>query len=116
MIDATQTGRIGLILQLGDLLAKTADAVAKFGDSIAHLVALGAQGYDAAAARKAHADLINLRANLERMTSLCGPLIRSIKEYVQRCHQLPPEAPIISILWSTVVDKIEDTFVRSMVC
>jgi hypothetical protein len=46
VIGSAQDGKIGLIVQLGDVLAKTPEATSKFGDSIAHLV-LGAQGYDA---------------------------------------------------------------------
>jgi hypothetical protein len=56
MIGSAKDGTMSLIGELGDRLAKTAEAVSKFGDSIAHLVTLGAQGYDAAAARKAHAE------------------------------------------------------------
>ena len=42
---------MSLIVELGGLLAKFAEAVSKFGDNgTAHLVTLGAQGYDAAAA------------------------------------------------------------------
>src|SRR5580704_11201704 len=40
--------RIGLIAELGELWAKTAEAISKLGDSVAHLVTLGVQGHDAA--------------------------------------------------------------------
>jgi len=47
----------------------------------------GAQGYDAAAARKAHADLIKLRVNLEKLVAgVNTPLIKSINEYVERAN------------------------------
>ena len=55
-------GKVGLIVQLDEFLAKTAEALSKFGDSIAPLVTLGAQGYDAAAARK-------LAMRAERLTA-----------------------------------------------
>jgi hypothetical protein len=112
MIGSAKDGTVGLIVQLGDLLAKTAEAVSKFGDSIAHLVTLGAKGYDAVAARKAHADLIELRVKLVELVSHNGPMIRSIKEYVQRVPTIKPSAPIILELWLVAVDKVEDATKR----
>ena len=55
-------GKVGLIVQLGEILVKTAETQSNFGDSIAHLVTLGAQGYDAAATRK-------LAMRAERLTA-----------------------------------------------
>jgi hypothetical protein len=103
-------GTIALFAELGDLLAKTADAISKFGDSIAHLVTLGAQGYDAAAARRAHADLIELRVKLEELVFGANmPLIRSINEYVQRVAATPmPAVQVIGAYWFAVVGKVEN--------
>lgn len=56
-----------VLVQLGDLLARSADALSKFGDSIAHLVTLGTQGYDAVAARQARNQLIEMRVNFEKL-------------------------------------------------
>jgi hypothetical protein len=109
MIGSAKDGTMSLIAELGDLLAKTAEAVSKFGDSIAHLVTLGAQGYDAAAARKAHADLIELRVNLEKLVAGANiPLIKSINEYVDRVAAPPvPPAYVLGQWWKGIVDKVE---------
>src|SRR5262249_35931578 len=98
-----------LILQLGDLLGKAADAISKLGDSIAHLVTLGAQGYDAGAARKAHADLIELRANLEKLISGQNiPLIKSINEYVEAAHSTArPGDHVFKQWWVGILDKVQ---------
>jgi hypothetical protein len=107
-IGSAQDGTIGLIAELGDLLAKAAEAVSKFGDSIAHLVTLGAQAYDAAAARKAHAELIELRVNLEKLVAGANiPLIKSINEYVERVRApLRPPPYVLGQWWIGVVDKV----------
>lgn len=110
---SAKDGKIELIAQLADLLVKTTEAISKFGDSIAHLVTLGAQGYDAAAARKAHADLIELRANLEKLVSGANlPLIRSINEYVERHRRTPKPQEWERLLWRAVVEKVENATVR----
>ena len=100
---------IELIAQLGDLLSKAAEAISKFGDSIGHLVTLGAQGYDAAAARKAHSDLIQLRTDLEKLTTGANiPLIRSINEYVELQTRNPLAENVAAEMWRGVVQKVEN--------
>jgi hypothetical protein len=105
---SAKDGTIGLIVELGDLLAKAAEAISRFGDSIAHLVTLGAQGYDAAAARKAQADLYALRVNLGGL--VFGPnalLLLSINQYLQRASAAPkPSAEVLKMDWDAVVNKV----------
>jgi hypothetical protein len=100
---------MSLIMELGDLLAKLAEAVSKFGDSIAHLVTLGAQGYDAAAARKAHANLITLRVDLEKLVAGANmPLIKSINEYVEGAESSPRLSEhVLNIWWDGLRDKVD---------
>jgi hypothetical protein len=111
---SAKDGKMELIAQLADLLVKTTEAISKFGDSIAHLVTLGAQGYDAAAARKAHADLIELRVNLEKLVSGANlPPIGSINEYVERHRRTAkPQEWESRLLWRAVVEKVENATVR----
>jgi hypothetical protein len=108
-VSAQQGQVIELITKLAELLGSAAEAVSKFGDSIAHLVTLGAHGYDAAAARKAHSDLIRLRTGLEQLVAGANiPLIRSINEYVKLQKEHPLEPHAATALWQGIVEKIEN--------
>jgi hypothetical protein len=100
---------VELIAKLAELLGSAAEAISKFGDGIAHLVTLGAQGYDAAAARKAHSDLIQLRTDLEQLTAGANiPLIRSINEYVELQTGHPLADNVAAELWRGIIQKVEN--------
>jgi hypothetical protein len=62
-----------------------------------------------AAARKAHADLIELRSNLEKLVSGKNiPLIKSINEYVEAYAKEPRVAPsVFEDWWRGILDKIQ---------
>jgi len=72
------------IQKLGDVLKAAADAIAKLGDSIAHLVTLGAQGWDAASARRTHSRLIDLRKRLISYRRSQGAVASTFDGYVAR--------------------------------
>ncbi|WFU19940.1 hypothetical protein [Bradyrhizobium sp. CB3481] len=55
---------IPAIAAAAEFLSKAAESIAKLGDSVAHISQLGTQGYDAVAARRTHAELIELRKKL----------------------------------------------------
>ena len=98
-------GTISVIEQLGDLLAKSADALSKFGDSIAHLVTPGTQGYDAVAARHARDQLVEMRVNLEILIhGINSPLIKSINDCVESAKYAPPD--VLGRYWNGLLDKI----------
>ncbi|MET4041765.1 hypothetical protein ABIC03_003456 [Bradyrhizobium sp. RT6a] len=105
---ASTDEKIALIAALGDLLAKSAEALSKFGDSIAHLTALGVQGYDAAAARKARSNLIDLRIQLEQLMVVNGSLIGTMDGYVELVSQTPrPSVENAARHWLGVVFKVQ---------
>jgi hypothetical protein len=70
--------------KLGGVLKDAADAIARLGDSVAHLVRLGVQGYDAAAARRTRARLIEIRKGLVSMARSQGVLALTFDSYVAR--------------------------------
>jgi hypothetical protein len=100
---------IALIAKMSGLLASTAGAISLFGESIVHLKQLGTKEIDASAARKVHADLLNLRAHLEDLVSGQNmPLLRSINDYVEKQSEIPkPSAEVSGLLWLAVVRKVE---------
>jgi hypothetical protein len=96
-----------VLVQLGDLLAKSADALSKFGDSIAHLVTLGTQGYDAVAARQARNQLVEMRVNLEKLIhGINSPLIKSINDYVKHATNGSSDDQVLGEYWNGILDKV----------
>jgi hypothetical protein len=94
------------IVDIANLLAAAADGVAKFGDSIAHLVQLGVAGYDAVAARKARAELVELRAALVGFVSGANmPLLKAIDDYVDANPRPSPE--VLGQWWIAILDKVD---------
>ena len=75
------------IAKLGSVLKDTADAIAKLGDSIAHLVRLSAQGWDAASARRTEARLIEMRKQLVTFKRSQGVVALSFEDYIARIEQ-----------------------------
>ena len=72
------------IQRLGSVLKDAADAISRMGDSIAHLVRLGAQGWDAASARRTRSRLIELRKQLISYRRSQAAVALSLDGYVAR--------------------------------
>ena len=71
------------LLDFGKMLGVTADAIAKLGDSIAHLVKLGVRGWDDVAARRTRAKLIAISAQLSVMGGRGKPsVVESLRTYI----------------------------------
>jgi vesicle coat complex subunit len=71
------------LLDFGKMLGVTADAIAKLGDSIAHLVKLGVRGWDDVAARRTRAKLIAISAQLSVMGGRGNAsVVESLRTYI----------------------------------
>jgi hypothetical protein len=70
------------IENLGKALSDAADAIGKLGDSIAHLAALGAKGWDAVSARRTRDRLIDISARLSVLSRAQVVMLRNIDEYI----------------------------------
>ena len=63
------------LLELGKIFSDVADAIGKLGDSVAHLVTLGARGWDAGQARATKARLRSLSRAMIGAVQMNGPTI-----------------------------------------
>lgn len=89
--------------KLGSILKDTADAIAKLGDSIAHLVHLGAQGWDAASARRTEARFIEMRKQLVTFKRSQGAVAVSFEDYIARIEQGRQPRQLD---WTTVTNRL----------
>lgn len=90
--------------QLADVLDAVAKGIKDLGDAFAHLVALGVQGYDLQAARRAHSQLVDLRVQLEELVS--GPntaLLGAINSYLKKRAQVETARNDIDADWKNVI-------------
>jgi hypothetical protein len=105
---------LDVISAVADMLSKCADAMTKLADSIAHVTKLGTQGFDAVAARKAHAQLIDLRKDLEDLVASTNmPMLRSINAYIAEHNRDPKPSPFRSQAdWNIVNDRVSKAALR----
>jgi hypothetical protein len=70
--------------ELGKVLGAAADAIAKLGDSIAHLISLGVRGWDDVSARSTRKRLISISAKLTVMGGRGNMgVIESLRTYIR---------------------------------
>ena len=78
----------GTLRALSDLLATAADSIAKFGDSIAHIVSLGTQAYDEVSARRVRVRVKDISARLVNVHRVSNASIYSgIEGYIAKARQ-----------------------------
>lgn len=78
----------GTLKALSSLLATAADSIAKFGDSIAHVVSLGTQAYDEVSARRVRARLKDINARLVNVHKLPNAAVYSgIEGYIAKARE-----------------------------
>ena len=78
----------GTLRALSDLLATAADSIAKFGDSIAHIVSLGTRAYDEVSARRVRVRVKDISARLVNVHRVSNASIYSgIEGYIAKARQ-----------------------------
>jgi hypothetical protein len=94
---------------LGKALGDAADAVGKLGDSFAHLVSLGQQGWDAASARATRNRLRDISARLTILSQQQNVrVIVSLDEYIREA-QNGLSTNLLQTAWSQLLSHLTDT-------
>ncbi len=100
---------LAILTALADAFGKVAESIGKLGDSFAHLVRLGTQGYDAIAARRAYNELIDLRVNLQRLIGSSNALLTfTIDGYITSARNSSGQESLSSE-WEHVTDSIHSS-------
>ena len=104
------------------VLKESAAGIAKLGDSIAHVIALGVAGYDDVVQRRSRVKLLNLYASLVRLNAVANPYtIRVIEHYIQKIGDGEIPTPDISgndvpyQLLHYYPDDLDSQLVRSVI-
>jgi hypothetical protein len=92
--------------KLADALAALADCIAKFGDSIAHLVQLGAKGWDAASARVTRNRLYRLQRELIALHGPQSVAYDALQDYIRVAARSPLDAPLLRREWQIVLSLL----------
>jgi len=107
---AQSSESIGILIQLGELLGKTAEAVSKFADAIAHLVRTGVKGLDEVQARRQYNDLVELRRQITVLTATRNAaVINSISGYLQERTWQPSAR---RITWRAVTRSVAEALAQ----
>ncbi len=95
------------IKALIEAISAACDAISKLADAVKHVVVIGVEGYDAARARMAYAELLDASVECNRLLDYQGVLTGRLRNYGDMAEELTAERRALA--WSDTLDSIEET-------